>query len=246
MQNNGLFEQVLAFFIQARIRFGQEATSLWPFAVKALDKIKPPELQAKLIAGLWSKVHDGLAERQLADDGQRWQLEYADFELVRGLWEKAREHYLGLCGLRDVPPDLKAKACLRLGALNLAAPPGTDAAAPPAQSPSDPLFILLALDNLPEEYKLAAKLLAAAEGVRVAELDARLKLLNAPSLLTPPEWSLFRGLRLRLDGNAAAARDAFVDASGKAGYSSAWVGSLARYLLHPPDDQGKNNKEAGH
>ena len=238
LRREGRYEEMLAFFTQARIEFGADASVLTPHAVVALQNVKPPERQAELLSKLWSDVHGSLAARQLAGDERRWQLEYADIELVLEYeyWDKARERYLGLYNTRELEPELQARVGLRLGALNLARPAGV--------TPSDPLLPLLAMEGPFEEYKLAAQLLATPERLRMADLEARLKPLNAPLRLSEAEWDLFRALRLRMDGDQALARDMLSAAARKSAPSRTWVNGVATYLLNPPNKAPKQGPES--
>ena len=222
---NNRCEEMLSFFTQVRIEFGADARVLTPYAVVALKGINSHEEQADLLSKLWSDVHGRLAGKQLAADEREWQMEYADIELVLDHWDKARERYLGLYNTRELEPELQARVGLRLGVLNLARPATVSA--------SDPLLPLLTMEGLAEEYKLAARLLATPERLRVADLDARLKDLNAPLRLSEAEWDLFRALRLRMDGDQAVAREALTLASHKSAPSYAWVYSVATFLLRP-------------
>ena len=223
LQRNSRYEDMLSFFAQARVEFGSDARVLTPFVVTALRKVGSLEQRTKLMSDLWGDVHAQLEQRQLAADERSWQLEYADIELVLDRWDRARERYLGLYNLRELEPELQAKAGLRLGVLNLVRPA--------AVSASDPLLPLLAMDGLPEEYKLAAMLLAAPEKLRLEDLDAKLKAISAPSPLSRAEWDLFRGLRLRMDGNQLAEREALSAAKQRSDASQAWVYSVASSLL---------------
>ena len=240
LQHNSRYEEMVSFFVQARIEFGADAGVLTPIAVRALRSVNSPPQRAALMSDLWTKVHGELEQRQLAADDRHWQLEYADIELVLDRWEKARDRYLGLYNLRGLEPELQAKAGLRLGVLNLASPT--------AVSASDPLLSLLSTENLPDEYKLAAMLLAMPESLSIADLDARLKALKAPLLLSPPEWDLFRGLRLRMDGDSLAAKEALLAAERNSDASQSWVKSVASHLLrvavNGPDHEPKE-KPAG-
>ena len=99
------------------------------------------------------------------------------------------------------------------------------------------------MENVAEEYKLAARLLAAPEQVSLSDFDTRLKAVRAPLLLSEAEWDLVRGLRLRIDGSQAAAGEAFRAAEGKASSSRSWVLTVASLLSRPgshsPDEDKK-------
>ena len=239
MRRSSRYEEMVIFFSQARVEFGSDARVLTPLAVAALENVNSSEQRAQLLSSLWFTVHGELEQRQLAAADRQWQMEFADIELVLNQWEKAREHYLALYNTKDIEPELLARVSFRLGVLAMARPGGGRA--------SDVLLPLLAMENLPEEYKLAARLLVAPDRTRLEDLDAQLKALNAPLRLSAAEWDLCRGLRLRLDGNQALARDVLSAAARKSDPARAWVNSVASQLLRSnsrsPDEERRGDSE---
>jgi len=238
------FEEAVMFFSQARVDFGAEARSLSPLALGALEKVRSPDQRMQLMSSIWLTVngqfeqqHTAAAERpfeqpQIAAAARQWRLEYGDMEMALNLWDRARETYRSLIeprpnvwSLKSVETELRVKAGLRLGIMALARP-GTG-------NPNEYLLPLLGLDNVADEYKLAARFLVAPEQLPVAELDGHLKNLRAPLLLQESEWDLVRGLRLRMEGDNVAAGAAFRQAESKSSSSRAWLLAVASYLGRP-------------
>jgi hypothetical protein len=230
---------MVIFFSQARVEFGQEARVLTPLAIAALENVGSTEQRAQLLSSLWFTVHGEFEQRQLAAADRQWQMEYADIELVLNQWEKARERYQGLYNAKDIEPELLARVGLRLGIICLARPSAGRA--------SDVLLPLLAINGVPEEFKTAARLLATPDQTRLEALDGQLKAANVPLKMTDAEWDLIRGMRLRMDGNQAQARDALSSAARKSDPARAWVNSVATQLLRSnlrsPDDDSKGENE---
>ncbi|MCY3021691.1 MAG: hypothetical protein NTW87_21985 [Planctomycetota bacterium] len=208
MRKHNRFEEMVIFFSQARVEFGRDARTLTPYALAALENISSPDQRAQLMKSLWFTVQGEFEQRQMPAAARQWHLEYGDMELALNQLDKARERYQTLLKNKDLEPELMARVALRLAVLQFTRPaPG---------SAGEILLSVLALDKLPVEYKLAARLLGAPDQLRLEDLDAQLKVLGAPALLTDAEWDLFRGVRLRMDGNQAAARDLLAAAARKA------------------------------
>jgi hypothetical protein len=239
LRKSNRYADLILLFSGARVEFGPDAQILTPLAVATLENATAPEQRAQLLSTLWQTVHGVLQQRQLPAAERRWQMEYADIELALNQWETARERYLALYNNAEIEPELFARVALRLGALTTVRPGGG--------KPGDVLAPVLALAEVPEELKLAAKLLASPDQVRLDELNAKLTALKAPLRLSAAEWDLCRGLRLRLDGNQAQAREVLAAAARNSDFARTWVNSVASQLLRAqwrsPDDELKPDTE---
>ncbi len=239
--------QTVGLFCQARVEFGADAKVLTPLVLSALERIRMVEERLRLTKTLEIVINDGFRQRyratvegsaeqaaEAAADRQ-WRLEYGDIQLVLNQWEPARETYLtlfdaprGQWALKTVEPELRAKAAIRLAAMALARPGSATA--------GDYLLPLLNIETLPDEYKLAARLLATPEQVMLTNLDGQIKTLRAPLLLNESEWELLRGLRTLIDGQANAAGGMFRSAETKASAARSWVLAVASALGRPGDE----------
>jgi len=251
------YPDAVMFYSQARVDFGSDARSLIPLCLGALEKVRSAEQRAQLLTSIWMTVngqleqqHSAAADRlleqqQIAAADREFRLEYGDMELALSFWDRARETYRALLdppkaplwSLKSVEPELRARAGLRLGVLSLARAGNGSA--------NDSLLPVLALDNIADEYKLAARFLAAPDQVPMSELEKQMKAVKAPLQLSEAEWDLLRGLRLRMDGSQAAAAEAFRAAESKSSSSRAWVLPVASLLTHPgsrsPDEDTKTD-----
>lgn len=238
------YEEAVMFFSQARVDFGTDARALTPLALGALEKVRSPDQRSQLMNSIWLTVngqyeqqHTAAAERlfeqqQIGAAARQWRLEYGDMELTLNLWDRARETYLSLLdtrptiwSLKMIEPELRARASLRLGVLGMArAGRG---------NPNDYLLPLLTTENTQDEYKLAARFLGTPDQIPISDLEAQLKQLRAPLLLSESEWDLIRGLRLRQEGSTVAAATAFRVAESKSSSARSWVLTVASYLGRP-------------
>jgi hypothetical protein len=141
--------------------------------------------------------------------------------LVLNRWDRARDIYQGLSSDKDIASDLRARAAIRLSCLSLART-GTLRAA-------ELLLPILTEDDVKDEYRLAAILLAQPELLRAEDLKDKITAAGGPLLFTDAEWEMLRGIRLRLDNNATAT--AVLDgAAKKSSFSRSWVSTLAAQL----------------
>lgn len=216
------FEEGILFFSQARVEFGEEARELLPVAMAILENIRSDDQRAQLLAAIWQTVTGELEVRQGVAALPAWKLEYADMLLVLNRWDRARDIYLGLTADRETPVDLRARASIRLSCVSFAKTG--------ALRTGDVLLPLLNEDDVREEYRLAAMLLAMPDQLRTDALKDQLAAIGAPLLLTEAEWDLLRGMRLRMENNPAAL-PALEAAAKKSSFSRAWVSAVASQLV---------------
>ena len=227
------YEEAVLFYNQARVAFWTTGGGLTAWLVGALNGITSEELRSRLLSAVKNTVQGELEDLKNDAAGRQWRLEYGDIELALNYWEKARQTYQQLLALPKTEPALLAQTGLRLAALYYlhpnAAPPG--ALLPP----------LLETANMPEEMKLALRLLGTPERLSIDELVAQRRGLAPPLLLTGGEWDLLCGLRLLMDHNSAIAFPLLQEADRQAGAAAVWVHALAAELSRPeprsPDEQ---------
>ena len=234
LNQDNRYEETIIFFSQARVEFHTEGRVLTPYAVSALENIQSPDQRAQLLSSIWHTVDDQFKQENDEAAERFWRMDYGDIALGLNQWDRAREMYSSLFNAEIAEPELKAKAGLRLGVLAIVRS-GTAA-------PVDFLVPLLSMEKVADEIKLAARLLAAPEQLHLSELDARLKELRAPLLLSDGEWALIRGLRLRMENMPGEATSAFEKALSQADASRTWPRSVASRLLsssRSPDEEPK-------
>jgi serine/threonine protein kinase len=216
-----LYQDAIFFYMQARTAFKAEARLLRPQAINSLSAVKSEDQRAHLLNALWFNVHGDFEAAGDEDSDRLWKLEFGDILLAMNIWEKARDVYQQIYTTPKMPPELVGRAGLRLAALYYIHPDTTD--------PAEILPALLAMDNLPDEIKLAVRLLAAND-VKMDELDKHMKDVNAPTLLSAGEWDLFRGMHMRMANNPPGATAALLSAQTKSGDPSAWYHIVASQL----------------
>ncbi|HEY3319535.1 MAG TPA: serine/threonine-protein kinase [Planctomycetota bacterium] len=253
------YDAAVTLFSRARVEFGEKARVLTPLVLGALEKVRSVENRQQLLKTVWLLVTGQLEEcysaategspeqAAIAASDRQWRIEYGDIQLAMNQWDDARRTYRlvyepptpATWSLKTVEPELRARAALRLGAIAMAKVGNG--------STSEILLPLLSVENLQDEYKLAARFLAAPDQITAAALDAQLQTLRAPLLLADSEWELLRGLRLRADGQMTAAGNVFRSAETKSSSARTWVLPIASLLGRSsgrsPEEEARSDAE---
>ena len=234
LNSKNLYEQTVLFYNSARVEFGNEGWEFTPAVVHALEQISSQDQRTRLLNNMMLSVRNEFHQRKDELAERLWALNFGDILVALNRPDKAADEYQALLKLPGLDTELTARTALRLSALRFARTGGLDA---------ERLLPLLDIPDLNPEYNLAIRLIAWRESLPIEDLAKEMKPLNAPLRLNAAEWDLLRGIRLRLDGNPALARDAFGKAEFAASASRMWVYSVASSLHRArsgsPEDDSK-------
>ncbi|HYF48219.1 MAG TPA: serine/threonine-protein kinase [Planctomycetota bacterium] len=224
-----LYAEAVVFYSQARVVFRDENGRLMASVITSLNNLRSDDQRAQLLTTMWHTVRGEFDAQKDEFAERRWRLDYGDVLFSLGLSDRAREVYQHVATAHKADPQAGAKASLRLATLVYLHP---DTA-----QPGEFLQPMLANEELAAEFKLAARTLGAGEPLRADELDKELKALQPPLALSPAEWALFKGIRLRLEGRQAEAATVLNAASTLSSQNGpAWVLAPATKLLRTRDD----------
>ena len=222
------YEDTINFYQRARADFGQAGATLTPAALAALENVSA-EQRERFMAAIWDNVHQALkATNEEAD--RAWTLEFGDMQMALGQTEKAHDIYETLSAA-DVTPEVFGKVSVRLAVLQISRT-GTG---------YNMLTGLVTRDKMPEEVRMAAKLLSAPTLLSPGDLPEKLKLLTGPRVFNTAEWELLCGIRLFADQKSADAQTTWNNAIQKGSRDHSWVTGVASQLLrlaaHGPSEE---------
>jgi hypothetical protein len=217
------YEDAIHFYQNARGELGRAGAALTPGAMAALENVTSDQRE-RFMAAIWENVSQSFAKAEDGSD-RAWALEFGDMQAALGQLDKAQDTYLGV-SKADGLPELAGKALVRMAVLKIALTgEGYNALTP-----------LITREKMPEEVKMAAKLLSAPTMLSPAELPDRLKLLDGPRPFTAAEWDLLIGIRLFADQKRADAEVSLNSALQKASREHSWVTGAAsqfqRLMIH--------------
>ena len=221
------YDEAINFYQHARGELGASGSTLTPGVMAALENVTT-EQRERFMAAIWETVTQSFAKTEDGSD-RVWALEYGDMQAAQGQLDKAQELYLGRFQGVDALPDLAGKALVRLTVLKIALTGEGYSALTP----------LITREKMPEEIKMAAKLLSAPAMLSPAELPERLRVLDGPRIFNAAEWDLLTGIRLFEDQKSADAQVAINSALQKASREHTWVMGAAsqfqRMMAHGPE-----------
>ncbi len=226
--NSRRYDEAINFYQHARGELGNSGSALTPGVLAALEYVTP-EQRERFMAGIWEKVSQSFAKTEDGAD-RAWALEYGDMQAALGQFDKAQELYQTVAKA-DALPEISGKASVRLAVLKIAL----------TGEGYSTLTPLLTREKVPEEVKMAAKLLSAPTMLSPAELPERLNLLDGPRIFNAAEWELLTGIRLFEDQKSADAQIAVNSALQKSSRERSWVSGAAsqflRLIMHGPEKQ---------
>ncbi|MCZ7644527.1 MAG: hypothetical protein M5U26_04455 [Planctomycetota bacterium] len=152
-------------------------------AVQALEALDGEGRERALTA-----MQEAVAEQLVQDssDGRAWRLGYGDLLLACGRTDPAMATYRELRTHPDAEPDLRARALLRLGALEVL-----------NRQTGNPIDLGMTLENnaeFPEEANVAGHFLVS--NYTVPQLDDEIRRVGGPAVFSASEWEMVKILKL--------------------------------------------------
>ncbi|MBE7463208.1 MAG: serine/threonine protein kinase [Planctomycetes bacterium] len=223
------YQPALVFCAKAWWLFPAQRAALRLRAVLAMETMPSAEREKAVVA-----MDEGVIEQLALEsaDGRAWRLHRADLLLAGGFVERAATAWRDLRAHPEADPDLRSRAALRLGALDVLGRNG------------NPTDLGLALENsadLPEEAHVAGRYLAGSYSPQ--ELDEEIRRVGGPSVFNETEWEMLKVMRLVGDQQLPGAAAAFEAAAGKAKEARQWPYALFRLQQMPVEPGSKGALE---